>query len=267
VGVGDSTTFKRFQGLTMLSMSDEKKIYRSFSDIPLRDYMYFPKGVLEQGKPGDFSKTELFHLGVSMLIITLSFTFALTGNNVLSYLGFNPFVARTPNPMVLPGGFLFALLGVTTAFFSHEIAHKFMAQKLGLWSEYRMYVKGLMMAFIFSFLLGFVFAAPGVVMFRGDVRKFENGLIAAAGSAVNIVIAALLLPFYFLLFYETSFAPVFGFLCVINAFLAAFNLLPVNPLDGVKIVKWSFNLWFFMFITAVFLTIYSLKEIPLWFPG
>ena len=37
-------------------MVEEKKHYKSFHDIPPRDYMYFPKGTIDLGKPGEFSR-------------------------------------------------------------------------------------------------------------------------------------------------------------------------------------------------------------------
>ena len=33
-------------------MSERREIYTSFHDIPVRDYMYFPKGSIDVGKPG-----------------------------------------------------------------------------------------------------------------------------------------------------------------------------------------------------------------------
>ncbi|MEF8848828.1 MAG: M50 family metallopeptidase, partial [Candidatus Thermoplasmatota archaeon] len=147
----------------------------------------------------------------------------------------------------------------------HELAHKFMAQKYGLWSEYRMYPLGLLLALLLGLSFGLVFAAPGAVMFRGESRDFENGTIAVSGVSMNILISAAMLPLYFFVFYETFFESVIGFVCVINAFLGAFNLLPIYPLDGAKIVRWNFNVWFFLFAFAVGLAFYGLREIPLSF--
>jgi len=43
-------------------MPEKRKIYTSFHDIPPREYMYFPKGTLDVGKPGKFSRIEINHL-------------------------------------------------------------------------------------------------------------------------------------------------------------------------------------------------------------
>ncbi|MGF3554149.1 MAG: hypothetical protein ACQXXF_02590, partial [Thermoplasmatota archaeon] len=65
-------------------MEKEKKIYTSFHDIPVREYMYFPKGTLEVGKPGKFSRIEVLHLMFSIFVLTIAFSFALSGNNLFN---------------------------------------------------------------------------------------------------------------------------------------------------------------------------------------
>ena len=224
----------------------ERKIYTSFHDISPRDYMYFPKGSLETGKPGRFSRTEITHLIISMVVLTIAFSLALTNNSLITGFG---------NFNILPFGLFMSFLGILTAFFFHELSHKFMAQKYGLWSEFRMFPNGLLLAIFLAVFTGFVFAAPGAVMFRGDSRTFETGRIAAAGPLANILIAAITLPLYLYVFYEASLiGQIVGFICLINAFLATFNLLPFGPLDGRKIIRWNVNVWIMLFIIAIVLT-------------
>ena len=225
-----------------LSMAEKRKIYTSFHDIPPRDYMYFPKGTLEMGKPGRFSRIEVVHLLIAMGVLTLAFSFALTRNNLLFGFNLEELLAFIP----------ISFLGIVTAFFVHEISHKFMAQKYGLWSEFRMYPMGLLLALFLAVFTGFVFAAPGAVMFRGKTRTFETGRIAAAGPIANIVIAMVTLPLYLFVFFETStLGQIVGFICLINAFLATFNLLPFGPLDGVKVIRWNATVWIILLIIAV----------------
>ena len=226
-------------------MVEDRKVYTSFHDIPPRDYMYFPKGSLDAGKPGKFSRTEITHLLISMGVLTIAFAFALSGNNLLEGIG---------------GGFslenLFfyiqlTFLGIITAFFFHELSHKFMAQKYGLWAEYRMFPKGLSLALLLGILTPFVFAAPGAVMFRGQVRTFEMGKIAVAGPLTNIIIAMITLPLLFVFFEDMLLGRIVLFICFINALLATFNLLPLGPLDGAKVVRWNATIWIILFIIAV----------------
>jgi len=227
-------------------MTEKRKIYTSFHDIPPREYMYFPKGTVEVGKPGKFSRLEIRHLTISIIVLTIVFSLLITRNNLLYGLmyGFNI--------NILPIGLGIAFLGVLTAFFFHEIAHKLMAQKYGLWAEYRMFPQGLRLALLLGILSPFVFAAPGAVMFMGGSRVYETGKIAMAGPLANIIIAAIALPLY-ITFFETTIGQLFGFICLINALLATFNLLPFGPLDGTKIIKWNATIWVVLLIVSIVL--------------
>ncbi len=232
-------------------MVQERKIYSSFHDIPPRDYMYFPKGTLEVGKPGKFSRVEINHLLISMTVLTIIFAFIFTQNNL-----FWAFVNGGFNFSILPFGLLLSALGIVTAFFFHELSHKFMAQKLGLWAEYRMFPQGLRFALLLGIFTPIIFAAPGAVMFMGGSRSYETGKIAAAGPLANIAIAMISYPMYLFVFYEESvIGQVLGFVCLINAFLATFNLLPFGPLDGVKIIRWNATAWIIMLIVSIFILV------------
>ena len=228
-------------------MVEDRKVYTSFHDIPPRDYMYFPKGSLDAGKPGKFSKIEINHLLISVAVLTVVFAFIITQNNL-----FWGLIKGGFNFNVLSFGLGMAFLGVLTAFFFHEIAHKFMAQKYGLWAEYRMFPKGLSLALLLGVFTPIVFAAPGAVMFRGQVRAFEMGKIAVAGPLANIIIAMITLPLYLFVFFEDILlGRIVLFICFINALLATFNLLPLGPLDGAKVVRWNATVWIILFIIAV----------------
>ena len=222
-------------------MAEKRKIYTSFHDIPPREYMYFPKGTIDVGKPGKFSKIETTHILISVLVLTIAFSFWISGGLIFSR-DLNLIIKSIP----------YAFAGVVTAFFFHEISHKLMAQKLGLWAEYRLYPLGLILALVISVFTGYVFAAPGAVMFMGGSRYHETGKIAVAGPLANIIVASITLPLY-IMFYETVLGQLFGFICLINAFLGTFNLLPFGPLDGTKIIRWNATVWVILLIFSVLL--------------
>ena len=92
-------------------MIEDKKKYKSFHNIPPREYMYFPKGTIELGKTGQFSRLEIKHLLISIIVLTFAFSFALTKNNIIQAysFGFNLY------NFIL--GFEKAFLGVVIAFF------------------------------------------------------------------------------------------------------------------------------------------------------
>jgi len=238
----------------------EKKVYKSFHDLSPREYMYFPKGSLEAGKTGSFSRVELTHILVSMTVLTITFGLILSRNNVFYIL-----VNGSLNLSILPFGIGLAFIGITTAFFFHEISHKIMAQRLGLWSEYRMFPQGLRFALLLGLFTPIVFAAPGAVMFRGESRSYETSKIAMAGPLANIIIATIGIVLYFSFnsFFETApFDIIISFICYVNAFLAIFNLLPFGPLDGTKIIRGNATGWIVLLVIAITLLMISITELP-----
>lgn len=235
-------------------MEEQQKTYPSLQDIPPRDYMYFPKGTLEMGKPGKFSKTEVIHIIIALLVLTVAFAFPLSQSRLL----FGSII-----PIELLRSLPIAFLALFTAFFVHELSHKFMAQKYGLWSEFRMFPLGLLFSLILAITTGVVFAAPGAVMFRGETRPFEMGRIAAAGSSANIIIALITFPLYTSVFLEAgSLGRMIGFICAVNALLATFNLLPFGSLDGKKVIQWHGIVWAVLFILALLITVSILPRLP-----
>lgn len=228
-------------------MPERQKFYTSFHDLSPREYMYIPEGSLQVGKPGSFSRIELGHLVIAITVLTVAFSLTFSKNNLLFFfLGY---------PVDIGLFFYFmsiAFLGIVAAFFVHELSHKFMAQKYGLWSEFRMYPQGLLLSVIVAFFTGLVFAVPGAVMFRGDVKVFETGRIAAAGPASNIAIAVVTYILYQFLFFDKEFwGTLVGFVCLVNLLLATFNLLPVGPLDGRKVLVWNEIAWCVLFSVSV----------------
>jgi Zn-dependent protease len=87
----------------------------------------------------------------------------------------------------------------------------------------------------------FFFFAPGAVYTSAykTPNPDEEGLISAAGPAANIVLAGL---FYLLAAgkgFDEPWTAVRSFGFQVNLWLAAFNLIPFPPLDGVRILRWN----------------------------
>lgn len=177
-------------------------------------------------------RQEVFDMAVSLVVLSLGFSIVLARKGPLGgaswwdVLHLFPFVA-----FVL----LFAFLG-------HELAHRQVARRLGYYAYYQADYYLLPLAVILPLFFGFVFAAPGAVVISpyrlyggGDPRRDEF-FIAASGPVANIAFALV-----GLLLWETS--PFWQFFAYINAWLAFFNLLPIPPLDGSKMVKTKPALW------------------------
>jgi len=179
-----------------------------------------------------FTKEEIKEITISTVVLSLAFSIAFLGIENLSL-----------------ESFLLSLFVVGGAFVAHELlGHKLFAQKFGASAEYRMWPMGLLFALVSSFF-GFVFAAPGAVYFSPVVRgrfaftvhrltKKEIGIIALAGPAVNIALGAIFFGLSFFALRET-----FLFGAYISFFLGFFNLLPLPPLDGSKVMAWSIPAW------------------------
>ncbi|MFH0962035.1 MAG: site-2 protease family protein [archaeon] len=184
-----------------------------------------------------FSLTELAHLFISALVISLVFAYPFSGCNLGA------------GCIAMSLAVFFLLVG--SAFAIHESSHKLTAQHFGVRSEYRMWTGGLLLAIAMKILAGFTFIAPGAAYFEPYKRqghlpmlfrenyltKAEVGKIGLAGPLSNIVLA---LVFFALSPFLGQFS---AYGIEINLALALFNLIPLNPIDGAKIFSWSWKIW------------------------
>ncbi len=197
-----------------------------------------------------FSRIEVRDIIIAWLGLSLAFSLALSGGGISVLLG-------NESGGLLSLGyvpvFLISAITVGSGFVMHELMHKFVAQRHGFWAEFRMWPLGLVLALVTS-LLGFIFAAPGATYISGtNITDEENGIISFAGPLTNVVVAALFVPV--LLFATSNILGTLGFEGVfVNVFLALFNMLPVMPLDGAKVFRWSKARWTATFVplAAVF---------------
>ncbi|MFP4642111.1 MAG: site-2 protease family protein, partial [Dehalococcoidia bacterium] len=177
---------------------------------------------------------ELKELALSALLLALAFGIALSG-------GFRAF-AELQSLVIVS---LMAIVGVSLGFVLHEMGHRFVARRFGCFAEFVMWPKGLMLALGCS-LFGFIFAAPGAVMIypgtdawgRATLTRENAGLISIAGPAMNICLAIV-----FVLLNTAYPMTLFSLGARINTWLAVFNLIPVGPLDGSKILSWNKAVW------------------------
>ncbi len=195
------------------------------------------------GKP-KFSRTEVRDIAISIAVLSVAFTILYRTGSTMNYFRYH---AGSETGAYL-GLFGLSVVLVVLSFMLHELGHKLVAQKAGLWSEYRMFPMGLAITLITS-MIGFLFAAPGAVYIAGNMDAKTNGRVSLAGPAVNIAIAAIGI-LGTVAFNQTALLVPFYMLAVLNSFLAVFNLLPIPPLDGSKIMKWNVVIWACMIAVA-----------------
>ncbi|MBO7718969.1 MAG: site-2 protease family protein [Methanosphaera sp.] len=201
-----------------------------------------------------FSKQEIIDLSISIIVLTLIISFMYSRGNFTV----DMFL------LLLPIAFVTVGLG----FILHELGHKFVAQKYGFIAEFRRSDKGLMLGIVTA-LMGFLFFAPGAVMIgspTGTITEEENGKISIAGPIVNIILALIFLGIQISIqpLVTVSNAYVMDYLYIIsaigfriNSFLALFNMLPIPPLDGSKVIGWNMPIWLITIVISGLLTAFT----------
>jgi len=202
---------------------------------------------LEQPRHPLTSPTEIRDIAVALVLLTLAIFFIFympDGRGAVYYL-------------------IVSAVAVSAGFFAHEMSHKFVARRYGCWAEFRADFKMLLLAVVVAFFIGFLYAAPGAVWISGRITREQNGKISLAGPGTNMLIAAALIPFLFTgILSESSAAydlaaTVFYF-C---SFLAAFNLIPYQPFDGLKIWSWNKGVYVASLLAAGALFVLALTSL------
>jgi Zn-dependent protease len=190
-----------------------------------------------------FSPKEIKHIAVaSLLVVGIGLSIGLY-NNYLG--GFSP--QWTWDMMAI-----FAVI-MTASFLAHEIAHKIIGQKNGLWAEFRLTTWGAALTLV-SVFLPFKMISPGAMMLGGQPNGEEIVKISIAGPSTNIVFSTVLLGSGFAMI-QSPYSVIFFFAAYINAFMAVFNLIPFGILDGYKIFSLNKKLWALAFIPSAILAI------------
>ena len=197
----------------------------------------------------EYSKNEIISLTIAFIVLSISFSLSSVGLNAHGFISILPIV----------------MIGVGLGFMLREIGQKFVAMKHGCEAEFRAWPIGLLIAFASSFI-GMVFAFPGEVkVYSDNITDELNGRIGIAGPMANMFLALIFIVIVSLVYVLTPHSQIFNLMFLIctvgfsvNSFLAAFNLMPVYTLDGIKVLKWSFKIWIVVFAIAVIMMLSSI---------
>ena len=179
------------------------------------------------------SPREIRDIILAYVVLTLAFTFIFTGG-VFNKQFHSSFLALLP----------IAALAVALSFILHELMHKFVAQHYGAWAEFRTWPTGLIITIVSSFM-GFLIGLPGATyIFSNTFTKRQNGIVSLAGPATNL---AVFLVFAVIGLFVTNpgsyLATAVAVVTFISLWLGFFNMLPIFPLDGSKVLAWDWRVY------------------------
>jgi Zn-dependent protease len=187
-----------------------------------------------------FSIREIMHLAVAALLAV---------GAGLSLLWFStPFSVNYVLLVVFAGIF-------AASFLAHELAHKIVAQRHGLWAEFRLNLMGTALTLLSMVVPYPKIISPGAVIVAGSTDHRTTGKISIAGPITNILLAGLfMLGAVFL----PSYRVFLTYLVIFNSWIAVFNLIPFGVFDGFKIFNWSKKVWALAFAASAVLLIMSI---------
>ena len=147
-------------------------------------------------------------------------------------------------------GILIPIIAAAIAVVPHEIAHRQTARVYGCNSRFILSFKGFLATLLINLLsrftgvLVFVSGFTGIFCRFGLMSKDVEGKTAFAGPATNLAIAVISILLLLTLrptnaYIDYLLSQTYEF----NSYVAFFNLIPIPPLDGQKVMKWNIGIW------------------------
>ena len=128
----------------------------------------------------------------------------------------------------------------------HELAHKFVAQHFGFPARYFINpMFFLLTIFSASPYIPIKFIAPGAVYIHAPmIDRKTNGIISIVGPVTNIFLGLVAL---------IAGGPRGIYIARLSGWIAFFNLLPIGPLDGGKVLRWNVFLWLVSIVVSLWM--------------
>jgi Zn-dependent protease len=218
-------------------------------------------------KRSRFSRTEKRDLAISSILVILVGISMLSGTvGLLSII-----IALNNLVLYILGGLWWVpiiTIGLFLAtFMIHEMAHKFAAQRFGMWAEFRMTANGYYMSAL-AILFSIPIFGTGVVFTSGAKSMEEDGKVNLAGPFSNFVVASILLVISLLIFlslgplhFLTLFVLQTGI--ILNSILGLFNMIPFQPFDGGTVRAWNTRVWAIQTVLLLILLLSGYLLLPL----
>lgn len=182
------------------------------------------------------SLVEIKNIVIADIVLTLAFALVFSGGlgSLLGSggysLGFFEFVP-------------IAFVAVSLSFVLHELMHKIVAQRYGAAAAFHASMNGLLITIV-SGMVGFLIGIPGAtVIFASNFSRKQEAMVSLAGPLTNF---AVFIAFLAIAIFGNPYisqnnyiATLVGTTLFISLYIAFFNMLPIYPLDGSKVLRWN----------------------------
>jgi len=207
-----------------------------------------------------FSSTELKHLLIACILVTLVGISMLGSPYGIAY-ALSRFAWYMSSPFWwVPVGMILIFL---LAFIGHELAHKFVAQHYGMWSEFRMTTMGYYLSAV-AILFSVPIFGTGTVYTSGTSNTEHNAKTNLAGPLSNFLMA-IVLVIITIFTYGLASQPMLYLIqygIIINSILGLFNMIPIQPFDGATVKDWKMSVWITLTISLIAMLLIGYVVIP-----
>ena len=135
-----------------------------------------------------------------------------------------------------------SLVAVSLSFILHEYMHKIVAQRFGAIAAFQKWNSGILIT-LASSLFGFLIGLPGATMiYTNRFTAKEEGYVSLAGPLTNFAVFLVFLGIGLFggAYVSGTYAKdIISVTMFISVWLAFFNMLPIYPLDGSKVLRWN----------------------------
>lgn len=132
-----------------------------------------------------------------------------------------------------------------------KVVQYFVAQRMGMQAEYRMWWGGILIMIFTTLLFKFVFGQPvrTEVVHENTLEKKKLITVMLAGPVVSILLSSLFLLLYLMKGTYVSLAMMGLEMSLLTALV---TFLPISPMEGERVFKWNKIVWAALFFPVFF---------------